>query len=165
MSSGTSGGGMQQLSLDFFEVNEVQDFYPGAQDYDLQIKHLMNKAIQGSGKSRQIVAAEMSERLGFEVSHHMLYAYTSNKDNKNMPLRYLNAFLSVTDSLELMSFLVGKAGCTLLASEDVEVANLGRIEEAQQELARQREKVVKRLELNRRLSAMTAQEPDFLKQS
>jgi len=82
-----------------------------------------------AGRSREVIAAEMTTLLGEDVSKAMLDAYASPaRAEHKVPMSRFLALISVTDRHDLLDKLVREIGAALLVGEEVHTARLGHIE-------------------------------------
>lgn len=132
-----------RLTLDLFEIPEAPTPAGGTLNFDAAICAALSEQLLRCGKDRYQVAADMSRLLGREVSKHMLDAYTAeSRDAYNFPLNYVAAFEVVTGSFAMTQLLAMQRGCKLLVGEDALLAEMGRIQQAKDELVR-RERALK----------------------
>ncbi|GAB0057448.1 hypothetical protein SIID45300_01776 [Candidatus Magnetaquicoccaceae bacterium FCR-1] len=143
-----------QFILPLLDPPSMERELPGFLDLDSQIRHIIGEMIVSSRKDRYILAAEMTRDTGKDISHHMLYAWTSSKESQRFPLAYLVAFEKACGSYDLLEFLAAKRGCALLIGDQTEAANLGRIQMLKQDLDREEEKIQSRIERKRRLAEL-----------
>lgn len=148
----------KQYILKLFEPPTMCMEVPGYLDVENQIRHIITGMIQKSRKDRFMIAAEMSRAMDREVTHHMLNAYTSAKEGNKFPLSFLPAFEQACGSYDLLEFIATKRGCGLLIGNETEAANMGRIKMLKDELNREEEKILKRMERNHRLLEMSRED-------
>jgi hypothetical protein len=112
---------------------------PGSYDIDAFIRGLITEAIARSPKSRDLIAADMSELSGKKITPRMLDAYTStSKEQHRFPLAFAPAFcVAVND------WSVARAICD---PEQNELAELGRQYLAHKRAADKIEQLEKRLQ-------------------
>lgn len=117
---------------DLFEVREA---YPvlaptelaRAIDFNRQLANAMSLAIRQSGKSRDQIAAEMTEVLGYEdenrVTVAMLNAYTSAaRETHTISLVRFKAFVRVTAANWLWAEILRDEGLTILEGREAHLA-------------------------------------------
>ncbi|MBF0186000.1 MAG: hypothetical protein HQM06_16645 [Magnetococcales bacterium] len=147
-----------QLQLNLFPPHEEPRDLPGYLDIDAQVRHLIGEMIRNARKDRYIIAAEMTRATGKDITHHMLNGYTAAKEGNRFPLEFLPAFSAACGSYDLLNFLAIKMGCQILVGDETEAANLGRIEELQEMLKKEKEKVLTRMNQKKRLLEMEGKE-------
>jgi hypothetical protein len=83
-----------------------------------------------AGKSREVIAAEMSVLLDEPISRAMLDAYSSPaRPDHKVPASRLFALLVVTDRQDLLDPIMREIGAALLVGEEVKTARLGHLEQ------------------------------------
>ncbi len=118
---------------------------PGAWNFRVEIAHAMGEAIRASSKDRYQIAADMGRLLGREVSVNTIDKYTSEAAEGHHPsLEFAIAFDQVTGQMALLELFARKLGCTVLPGKDALLAELGRLEQARGEIARQ-ERAIKKV--------------------
>ncbi len=135
----------RQLSL--FE--DAKQLYPvqtpsgavTALDFRPRIAQAVTTALKDCGKTRGIVAAEMSALLGEPVSEHMLNAWASPaRDGHDISVTRLRALVLATGQTWLLNIATEGLGVTLLAGADALYAQDGLITKQIAELqARQKQ--------------------------
>lgn len=95
-----------------------------------------------AGRSRPVIAAEMSELLGECVSREMLDAYSSpaRVDHK-VPMSRFLALVAVTGRHDLLDPLLREIGAALLVGEEVHTARLGHIDRQIEQLRAERRRI------------------------
>lgn len=85
--------------------------------------------LNSDGRTREVIAAEMSVLLDEEVSRAMLDAYASpaREQHKVIMSRFL-ALIAVTERHDLLDPILREIGGALLVGEEVNTARLGHIE-------------------------------------
>lgn len=113
---------------------------------DVQISRALSVAMERSGKSRDVIAAEMSEYLGQRVSKDMLdgYASPARREHK-ITLERLIAMVDATGSNELLAFVTSFFGMVIMPDKYSEIIDLWRRERAIEEHTRAREVLLGRL--------------------
>ena len=82
-----------------------------------------------AGRSREVIAAEMSALLSEDVSKGMLDAYASPaRAEHKVPMSRFLALIAVTGRHDLLDPLLREIGAALLVGEEVHTARLGHIE-------------------------------------
>lgn len=83
-----------------------------------------------AGKSREVIAAEMSVLLDEPISRAMLDAYSSPaRSDHKVPASRLVALLVVTDRQDLFDPIAREMGAALLVGDEVKTARLGHLEQ------------------------------------
>lgn len=127
------------LTLDMFDVPVAIPALTGNLDLDLPLREALSDALKYADLNRWKVAAEMSRLTGREISKHMLDAYTAeSRTDHNFPFRYAAAFEAVTGSYCLTNLLAKSRGCKVLVGDEALLAELGRIEQMEQEIRQQK---------------------------
>lgn len=104
-----------------------------------RISSAVGTILNSDGRSREVIAAEISWRLGEEVSRAMLDAYASpaREGHKVILSRFL-ALVAVTNRHDVLDLLVREIGGAVLINEEVLTARIGQLElmigQAQREL-------------------------------
>ena len=132
---------------DLFE--DARDLYPvetpkgavTAFEFKARLAQAISQALKDCGKSRALVAAEMSVALAAPVSEHMLNAYASPvREEHDISVTRLRALVVATGQPWLLNVALEGLGVTLLAGADALYAQDGLIARQISELqARQRE--------------------------
>lgn len=94
-----------------------------------QISGAVGMILASDPRSRGVIAAEMSELLGDEVTRFMLDAYASpaRSDHKVCMSRFL-ALVAVTARHDVLDMLLRPIGAAVLIDEEVLTARLGQLE-------------------------------------
>jgi hypothetical protein len=94
------------------------------------------------GRSREVIAAEMSVLLDEEVSRAMLDAYASPaRTEHKVPASRLWALIAVTQRLDLLDERCREIGGALLVGEEVHTARLGHIDREIAKLQAERRRI------------------------
>ncbi|MVA26897.1 DNA transposition protein [Agrobacterium vitis] len=106
---------------------------------DVKISRVLSEAMSRCGKSRERVAAEMSDYLSQNVTENMLdcYASPARRDHKITLERFI-ALVDVTDCHELLNFVCEFSGFVAVPARYAEVIHLWQTEEQLAELERRR---------------------------
>lgn len=106
---------------------------------DVKIARVLSEAMSMSGKTRDRIAAEMSDHLGQRVTENMLdcYASPARRDQKITVERFI-ALIDVTGCYELLGFLCEFSGFVAVPARYAEVIQLWQTEERLADLERQR---------------------------
>lgn len=87
------------------------------------------RALKDDERSREVVAAEMTDLLGEEVTRWMLDAYASEaRDNHNISAARFLALIAVTDRFDILDSAVRRIGAALLVGEEIMTAHLGHLQ-------------------------------------
>lgn len=87
-----------------------------------------------AGRTREVIAAEMSALLGENVSRKMLDAYASPaREDHKVPFSRLLALVIVTGRQDLMDPLLRDGGMGVLVGKEVETARLGHLMRVREE--------------------------------
>lgn len=127
-----SRGDTQTLDLfsgaELFPVLAPADL-PKALDFNRRVAAAMSEAIRESGKTRALIAAEMTEILAYdeaEVTVFQLNTYTSAaRETHNISLVRWKAFIRATGCLWLWKIALEGEGLTLLFGEEALHAQAG----------------------------------------
>lgn len=143
--------GIAEGQLSLFELLKEEQKWrdrrpePGSMNISAQLRQELSRTLKQCPLSRFEVAARMSELLDVEISKSQLDSWTAeSKEYHRFPAEYLAAFCRATGHYGPLELIARRAGCYLAKSEQVLLAELGRIEYQRRELARQ-EKAVRRM--------------------
>lgn len=129
-------------TLDLFPVPHPAPETPGTMDYRVTVAHLVGDMLRGAQGDRFDVAAKMSRLTGKDVSKNMLDAYASDaREDHNLPFYLIPALESVCESHALTAWLVDMRGGRLLVGREALNAELGKLERARDEAAKQIKKL------------------------
>ncbi|MCX2697047.1 hypothetical protein [Ochrobactrum chromiisoli] len=82
------------------------------------VSHALRDVREERGLSREIIAQKMSEFLDREVTSATLYKWTSeSSDNHRIPLDAFIALVHATGAKELLGFVPGEFGLTVIEDE------------------------------------------------
>lgn len=96
----------------------------------------------GTGRPREVIAAEMSVLLGEDVSRSMLDAYASPaRDGHKVPFSRLLALVAVTGRQDLLDPLMREIGAAVLVGEEVHTARLGHLDREIEQLKAERKRI------------------------
>lgn len=116
-------------------------------DLSLRIKSAMGRALKESPKSAHMIAAEISEATGRELSPDMLYAYTApSKPEQDIGICRFLAFVRATAAHWLIDVLVEDLGLVVLEGREAHFAQRGLLEQQ----VRQLQDEIKRLDRDMR---------------
>lgn len=138
------------LTLDLFDIPKPAPAAPGGLDTASEIAHVMSKALKECPYDRYEVVARMSRLIGREITLHMLNAYTAESRETHVPrLDVAIAFDAATEGFALANFHAGKLGCRLLFGKEALLAELGRIDQMEADLSKQKKAIKQYLERNK----------------
>ncbi|QGA56187.1 hypothetical protein [Brucella sp. 2280] len=82
------------------------------------ISHALRDAREDQGLGREAIAKKMTDYLGREVSSATLYKWTSeSSDSHRIPLDAFIALVAATDAKDLLGFVPGEFGLTVIENE------------------------------------------------
>ena len=142
----------RQLSLfDLLKQEQEQrgTSRPGRLNVSARIDAAILTAIRNAPKSRQIIAEEMTELLGLEITDDKLYNWTAGSHPHRMPGEYYAAFCVATGDHELLRIQAEAAGLYTLKSPDALRADVMKDIEHKRELDKKikaKEALIKALE-------------------
>lgn len=123
-----------------YPVRAPQSF-PRALDFNRRIAMAMSEAIRQSSKSREAIAAEMTEILGYEdsaVTLAQLNAYTAcSRDTHTISLVRFVAFVRATGLVWLWDEVLRDEGLTVMEGEEVRLAHAGALRKQAEQLLAQ----------------------------
>lgn len=103
------------------------------------IGHALRDAREDHGLSRETVAQKMSDYLGREVSSSILYKWTSeSSEGHRIPLDAFIALVHATGAKDLLGFVPGEFGLTVIESEYAELIEDRLLEEHIEEMQARR---------------------------
>ncbi len=115
---------------------------PGALNFSVELRAVLSQALKTTPHTRYQVAAQMSELLGLEVTKYQLDSWTAeSRDAWRFPFEYAVAFEVACSSTCLQELLSRKRGSKVLIGEESLLAELGRIEQMEGELKRQKQAI------------------------
>ncbi len=134
--------------LKLFEENEEQNF-----QIEGELREAITKIIRKSNKSRYIIAAMLSEKVGFDITKTMLDAWTADsKEYHRIPAIIIPALSYILNSLELFYILAKPLGIQIVSQDESLLVEIARIKAIKKELET-REKI-----LEERLSKVMAKQ-------
>lgn len=111
---------------------------------DRQISVAVSDILHGETKSRTVIAAEVSDLLGEDVTKAMLDAYASPaREDHRMPLSRFLALVQVTNRYDVLDRVVRAIGAAVLVGEEIETARLGDIDRRIEALKAERREVAR----------------------
>lgn len=94
------------------------------------------------GRSRAVIAAQMTDVLGEPVSKEMLDAYASPaRHDHKVPMCRFFALVAVTGRQDLLDPLLREIGAALLVGDEVLTARLGQIDRQMEQLKAERRRI------------------------
>lgn len=86
------------------------------------ISHALRDAREDQGLGRDTIAKKMTDYLGREVSSATLYKWTSeSSDNHRIPLDAFVALVHATGAKDLLGFVPGEFGLTVIEDEYADI--------------------------------------------
>lgn len=141
----------RQLSL--FDVvkqlSESCELEPreGQLDIANRLRLALVQAIRNSGKSRHIIAGEMSHLLGLEITKTTIDTWTAeSKERHRIPAEYLPAFCQVTGDREPIRLLAETGGMFAMPGPEALRAEIQKLAEQESQVRAERRKRLKFLE-------------------
>jgi len=100
---------------------------PGTCADETTIRALVTDAIRRSGKSREVIAEEMSCLTGDRVTVRMLNSYSSAAaEQHRFPVQYVRAFCHATHDWKLLHCIAERGGFRLIGPAEEQLLELGR---------------------------------------
>lgn len=111
------------------EVPEAAPVPAGQCDDDQRLRRGLNELIKASGKSREDIAARMSQLTGQSITVAMLYTWTGPSRTNNFPLRYLRALIIAceADAAGLLDRVLQSTGYAAVDQQAAALARLGQL--------------------------------------
>lgn len=133
------------LTLDLFEVPVPVRPTPGALAVGPALRGLLSDLLKRAPMSRHEVAARMSELTGEHISKHQLDSWTAeSREGWRFPLEYLPAFEEAIHTHDVTAWVADLRGARLSVGREALEAQLGKVAQMRDELARQ-ERALKKL--------------------
>lgn len=124
------------------ETLALPDYQTSTKPMSARVREVVSEALKGMDCKRWVVAGQLSERCGMEITESMLNAWTAeSKENHRFPLEIVPAFCEVTGDYTLMEMMAAACGCRLVTSEEVYLLKLGKINQAKRNLQKQEQEV------------------------
>lgn len=102
------------------------DTGPRSGDLSLRIKSAMGRALKESPKSAHVLAAEIAEMTGRDLTADALYTYTApSKPDHEIGITRFFAFVRATGANWLVDVLVEDLGLVVLEGREAHFAQLG----------------------------------------
>ncbi len=136
---------VDSLTLDLFEVPVPVRPTPGALAVGPALRGLLSDLLKRAPMSRHEVAARMSELTGDHISKHQLDSWTAeSREGWRFPLEYLPAFEEAIHTHDVTAWVADLRGARLSVGREALEAQLGKVAQMRDELARQ-ERALKKL--------------------
>lgn len=133
------------LTMDLFEVPVPVRPTPGALAIGPALRGLVSDLLKRSPMSRHEIAARMSELTGESISKHQLDSWTAeSREGWRFPLEYLPALEEALQTHEVTAWVADLRGARLSVGREALEAQLGKVSQMRDELARQ-ERALKKL--------------------
>lgn len=133
------------LTMDLFEVPVPVKPIPGALAVGPALRGLLSDLLKRCPLTRHEVAARMSELTGDAISKHQLDSWTAeSREGWRFPLEYLPAFEEAAQTHEVTAWVADLRGARLSVGREALEAQLGKVSQMRDELARQ-ERALKKL--------------------
>ncbi|ENO80299.1 hypothetical protein [Thauera sp. 63] len=134
------------LTADLFEVPVAVRPTPGALAVGPALRGLLSDILKRSPMTRHEVAARMSELTGEHISKHQLDSWTAeSREGWRFPLEYLPALEETIHTHEITAWIADLRGARLSIGREALEAQLGRVAQMRDELARQERQLKKLL--------------------
>ncbi len=115
-------------------------------DIDAQIRRAMTEAIKNVRKSRIIIAAEISELVGVQISEHQINSWTAtSKEGYRIPAAYIPAFCEVTGDTTLLKILANPLGVKIVENKDIMWLKYAKIRQLEKEIKAKKKVIERRL--------------------
>lgn len=109
---------------------------------EARICRTVGTILNTDARSRERIAAEMSELLDEEISRAMLDAYASPaRDGHKVPMSRMLALVAVCARHDLLDPLLREIGAAVLVGEEVHTARIGQIDAQIQRLNEERKRL------------------------
>ena len=111
------------------EIPSPAPVSPGQCDDDQRLRRCLTEVIKSSPRSREQIAASMTEMVGSPITVSMLYTWTGPSRPNNFPLRYLRAFLIAceVDAASLLDLVLSDTGYAVVDERAATLARLGQV--------------------------------------
>ena len=91
------------------------------------LRGIITDSIRNCGKSREVIAEEMTQLLGSVVTSRALDSYTAESAQQNrFPAEYMRAFCHVTGNSALILHLIACSGLHAISDAEHKLLELGR---------------------------------------
>lgn len=110
------------------------------------VREALKSALDGCEMDRETVAREISRLVGEEVSVHSLNNWCAEgKSDRRIPLEYAAAVVAITGNRGVLDAALGVIGYRVLAPEEEDVLELGRITLEERSRRKAKRRVLERL--------------------
>lgn len=98
--------------------------------FEQRVNRMVGSMLNSDGRSREVIAAEMSVLLAEPISVDMLNAYSSPaRVEHKVPFSRLMALVVVTKRYDLLDARMRETGCGVLVGEELHTARIGHIDQ------------------------------------
>lgn len=98
--------------------------------FEQRVNRMVGSMLNSDGRSREVIAAEMSVLLAEPISVDMLNAYASPaRIEHKVPFSRLMALVVVTKRFDLLDARMRETGCGVLVGEELHTARIGHIDQ------------------------------------
>lgn len=98
--------------------------------FEQRVNRMVGSMLNSDGRSREVIAAEMSVLLAETISVDMLNAYASPaRIEHKVPFSRLMALVVVTKRYDLLDARMRETGCGVLVGEELNTARIGHIDQ------------------------------------
>lgn len=126
------------IKIGFFDTPAVPTKEGALAGFDREIALIVAQAMKGAGRSRDVLAEQLSLLLADVVSKPMLDAYASKaRDTHNISAARLLALVAVTGRFDLLDSLARRIGAGVLVGEELTTARLGHLKAERTKLDRE----------------------------
>lgn len=134
------------MTMDLFEVPAPVAPVPGALAFGPALRGLLSSLLKRSPMTRNEIAARMSDLTGDTITKHQLDAWTAeSREGWRFPLEYMPALEEALQTHEIGAWLADLRGARLSIGREALEAQLGRVAQMRDELARQERQLKKLL--------------------
>lgn len=131
--------------LSFFEIlcndkAERSQTRAGRLNISVQLNAAVKSALKSAPKSRETIADEMSELLGYEITASTISNWVSESHPHRMPAEALSAFVVATGNTEPLRVISEAAGVFTLPGADALRVEIQKLDEAAKKLQIEKKK-------------------------
>lgn len=105
--------------------------------YRARMKRGMADALKEHGAPREAIAAQISASLGCSMTKTMLDTYVSEAKTADISLAKFKALVRTTGAVSLWDLAARDEGLLMLAGSEARLAEIGRLQQKQRQIARQ----------------------------
>lgn len=103
--------------------------------FEQRVNRMVGEMLNSDGRSREVIAAEMSVLLADKVSREMLDAYSSPaRIEHKVPFSRLMALVVVTNRFDLLDLRMRETGCAVLVGDELHTARIGHLEQRKKQI-------------------------------